>query len=200
MKWIRTSVLVTMICLPLFVLFTFDDVYNGLQDSICRQYPTFATACTPYAERYNRSGFVSTSFYRHLGSYLGRSQNNAPAFIESVRAQKTAEGIADPRIPRVEKKLTAFNRSFIAALNISLALAGAALAILIQKIIKRHHTMQAPRRSQKTKQQPKVIAPTVTKTLNKPRTKATTTPKRRPIKKTPVKKSKPRAIRPDTHL
>lgn len=169
MRWVKYGILVVLICLPVFVVFTFDDSYNSMQDSLCNQYPSFTTACQNKPDRYNRTGIISSEFYRHINYYLGRNSAQTPAFIESVRSQTDSSGKADPRIPRVEKKLSVFNRNFIAALNISLALAGAALTIAVQKT---YRTARSTRRNKiANTRSATVIAPTVSRPAPAKRTR-----------------------------
>lgn len=199
MKWLRSGILSIIVCLPIFVLFTFDDTYNGLQDSICHQYPSFTTACQKHQDRYKRVGLVSTEFYRHIWYYLGRSDTVTPAFIESIRMQTDTSGNADARIPKIEKKLNDLNQKFILALSISLALAGAALTLLIQDFVRRAHR---PNRDKikMSGAKPTIITPVITKNFHRVRSrpplKKPAAKKILPLRRVAKKLPTPKAIRP----
>lgn len=185
-----------MIFLPVFVLFTADDMYNGTQDAICRRYPNFTAACAPDPDRYKTKSLVSTAFYRHINYYLGRSDPGNPAYIELIKSRITTDGVPDPRIPKVEKRLSSFNRNFIIALNISLALAGASLAILVQKILQASKRKLQKPSPEKYKKTPEIIQPSAIKTpVAKTKSTRTTVMPKQPIRKKLARSTKSRSTK-----
>ncbi len=134
MKWLTVGVLAVMLCLPLFVVFSADDMYNGTQDTICKNSPGFTKACQPYENRYDRSGVVSTAFYRHIAAIIGRTTETQPAFVEALRQDAITNPKLMPMLERAEQKLSTFTRNFAIVLAIATALAGAALLYSIQRI------------------------------------------------------------------
>jgi hypothetical protein len=203
MKWVKLGVLITFLCMPIFVLFAYDDSYNSLQDDLCYQHPIFYEACQSSSDRYEQAGLISRNFYRHINHYLGRKTSDTPAFIELVRNQTDNVRNSEPRTQKIEQSLTSFNRSFIIAVNCSIAVAGAALTLLIQKSIAyaRRRRTRSSKNFSRQAASPHIVTPTITHTRTKPvRPRRTTasrspTPRKRSAKR-PASVPKPR--KPDT--
>ncbi len=146
MKISKIVVLVVITLVPLCTLMIFDFRYNSLHDRLCRNYPEYSYYCD-YPERYERERLVTTAFYRHLGSYLGRSEGTSYSFISSVRSSHANNPKSFFNQYEVERSLGKFNLSFLIAILGSVVVASVSLTVLMQKLARDYLRVMRKNRS-----------------------------------------------------
>lgn len=145
---LKFTLLFYLIISPVLMIFYFDTRFTALEDSVCKTYSFYkdSPACT-YSDLKERERLVTTSFYRHIGDFFGRSVGTSPSWIDSGgwidrTYDENRSNTSDQEIElyyqdsQVRSKLSDFNRKFAIAMVASFMISAVALTVATQRLLR----------------------------------------------------------------